>query len=424
MQPPTEVEDLLSARIGFDLHTVGTHAIGAVIRRSMHEAGFSDPAAYARKLVADADTWNRLIDQVVIPETWFFRDIAPFDLVHDFARSHARRASGQVLRILSCPCSSGEEPYSLVMAMLHAGAPADSFTVDAVDLSWNLLGSARAAVYGARSFRTKSPWYRAVYFDPDEVDGMWRLRSSVASLVRFSQGNLIDPDFLENRGQYDLVFCRNLLIYLHAEARLLAIRALSQLLAKDGTLVLGHAEPAFAREQGFASAGPSAAFAFQKPSSRVMPRFKPPMHQRKEVSRVVLPQPPAVAVGAPPPPVTTPLATIAVSPPEPEPSPLIVARQLGDAGKLEEALTICNQYLQRVPDSAEGHFLSGVLHNALGHLDLALNSFRKVLYIHPNHRDALLHLALIREALGDKPGAALLRARALAQADAEETGAR
>ncbi len=64
------------------------------------------------------------------------------------------------------------------------------------------------------------------------------------------------------------------------------------------------------------------------------------------------------------------------------------------------------------PDSAEGHFLLGVLHDALGHHDLAVGSFRKVLYLDPAHRDALLHLALKQEARGDGSGAALLRARA------------
>lgn len=421
MAPLTEVEDLLSARIGFDIHTVGTQAVRTVIRRCMDEAGFSDPSDYASKLSNDSETWNCLVDRVVVPETWFFRDVAPFELVADFARAHVRRASGRVLRVLSCPCSSGEEPYSLVMAMLHAGIPAGSFAVDGVDLSRHLLESARAGRYGVRSFRTASPWYRSAYFD-SEADGSWRLRHSVLSLVRFSQGNLIEPDFRENKEQYDVVFCRNLLIYFHPGARLQAIAAVSQLLAPDGALMLGHAEAAFAREQGFTPIGPAAAFAFHKPSSQVLPKWKPPEYRRKEVSRVVLPRPPAVAVGAPPPVPIAPLANSAASPPQPEPSPLAAARQLGNSGQVEDALKICGQHLQRVPDSADAHFLFGVLQNALGHTELAVSSFRKALYLDPNHRDALLHLALKREAAGDKSGAALLRARALAQEDPAEAG--
>jgi chemotaxis protein methyltransferase WspC len=77
--------------------------------------------------------------------------------------------------------------------------------------------------------------------------------------------------------------------------------------------------------------------------------------------------------------------------------------------------------LQRVPDSAEGYFLLGVLHDALGHVDLAVRSFRKVLYLDPTHREALLHLALKQEARGDGPGAALLRARARRAEDLSTT---
>jgi len=417
LPPLTEVEHLLATRIGFDVHTVGLQAVRAVIRRSMDEAGVSDPAEYARKLIGDSETWNRLIDRVVIPETWFFRDTAPFDLVAGFARAHARRASGSVLRILSCPCSSGEESYSLVMAMLHAGVPADLFSVDAVDLSRRLLESARAGLYGARSFRTESPWYRAAYFDPAEADGFWRLRHPVLSPVRFSQGNLLDPEFLENRQPYDLVFCRNLLIYFHAEARLLAITALSKLLTADGTLVLGHAEAAFAREQGFTQIGPAGAFAFHQANSRVMRKLISPASRPKRPLGVVLPRSPSAAVNVSPRVPIPPLPGDAVSSPEHEVSPLTVARQLADAGQLEDALKLCSRHLQRVPDCADAHFLMAVLQNALGHIELAASSFRKTLYLDPNHREALLHLALNREALGDKPGAALLRARALRHPD-------
>ena len=73
---------------------------------------------------------------------------------------------------------------------------------------------------------------------------------------------------------------------------------------------------------------------------------------------------------------------------------------------------MCGEYLQKVPGSSEGYFLLGVLHDALGHADLAVSSFKKVLYLEPNHLEALLCLALKQEARGDISGAELLRARA------------
>lgn len=420
----TAVEHLLATRIGFDVHSVGPQGIGAAVRKSMEEAGFSDAEAYARMLIGDPDAWNRLVDSVVIPETWFFRDVAPFELASNLARTHhLRGSSATALRILSCPCSTGEEPYSLVMSMLHAGAQAESFTVDAADVSRRALETAQSGVFRARSFRDEARWYRVPYFDHVESDGAWRLKSSVVSMVNFQQGNLIAPDFLENVAPYDLVFCRNLLIYLHAGARLQAMAALRRLVSENGILVLGHAEAAFAREHGFASTGPSSAFAFvKKHGAAHAPKLSSSSRQN---ARPALPPRPLFRVSDANPVVPSapaaPANVAAVSAIESELSLLESARQLGDAGQLQEALRVCKEHLQRVPDSAEGHFLLGVLHDALGEVDLAASCFRKVLYLDPNHQEALLHLALKQEARGDAPGAELLRARARRAEDLSTT---
>jgi chemotaxis protein methyltransferase WspC len=407
----TEVENLLSTRLGFDIQSVGPQAIDSVLRKSMEEAGFSDPLEFARELSGDPDTWNQLVDNVVIPETWFFRDIAPFELAAHLAHEHVGRASGRVLRVLSCPCSTGEEPYSLVMALLHAGAQPEAFTVDAVDVSRRALESAHAGAYRARSFRENALWFRAQYFDHTEGAGIWKLKSDVASLVKFRHANLMSPDFLEDDAPYDLVFCRNLLIYLHAEARLVALTALRRLVADHGVLVLGHAEAGFAREHGFTPTGPPAAFAFTRIGGRQVSKVRP--GSRDSVASNVAPR---SSSGAPRSVTITsiePVTAAVDSTPESEPSALIVARRLGDAGQIDEAIRICSEYLQDVPGSADGYFLLGVLHDALGRSDLAEGLFRKVLYLDPNHREGLLHLALKKEARGDASGAALLRARAL-----------
>ena len=97
---------------------------------------------------------------------------------------------------------------------------------------------------------------------------------------------------------------------------------------------------------------------------------------------------------------------------EPEPSLLARAGKLADAGQLEEATRLCREHLQRSPDSAEGHFLMGVLHDATNEAKRAEQCFRRALYLDPAHAGALLRLALMRERSGDRAGAALLRSRA------------
>ena len=416
------VEDLLSKRLGFDIQTVGPQGIESGVRQSMEDAGFSDPETYSRKLAVDPDIWNRLVDNVVIPETWFFRDIAPFELAANLGCAHIRVASDRVLRILSCPCSTGEEPYSLAMAMLHAGASPESFVVDAVDVSRRALESAQAAAFRARSFRENAPWFRTSYFDHAEGTGLWHLKDAVVSQVRFRHGNLISPDFLEDDEPYDLVFCRNLLIYLHADARSLAMTALGRLVTESGLLVVGHAEAAFVREHGFTPVGPAAAFAFSKSGAGAVLKPRPKLD--RHVLPSISPRGAFVSFRGPstaPNPQAKSANGVAGSPPQPEVSPLVIARQLGDAGHLQEGLRVCADYLQRVPDSPEGYFLLGVLQDALGQGDLAVSSFRKVLYLDPAHREALLHLALKQEALGDRSAAALLRARAQRAEDLSTT---
>jgi chemotaxis protein methyltransferase WspC len=86
-------------------------------------------------------------------------------------------------------------------------------------------------------------------------------------------------------------------------------------------------------------------------------------------------------------------------------------RRTGDKGDLQEAVRACSEYLRRVPDSADGHFLLGVLQGALGLRDAAESALRRAVYLAPNHADALVHLALMHDARGDAAGAARLRAR-------------
>jgi chemotaxis protein methyltransferase WspC len=407
-----DLENLIAARLGFDIETIGRKTVLTVLRRSMEEAGFSDPAEYGRVVARDPEAWHALVDRLVVPESWFFRDQVPFELAVDLVRTHIRGPAERVFRILACPCSTGEEPYSLVMAMLQAGVPPEAFVVEAVDVNRRALEWAQAAQFGGRSFRGNIAGYRAAYFDPLEGKNLWRLSSSVRSLVRFREGNVIAPDFIKDDEPYDAVFCRNLLIYLLPEARQTAIHALDRLLASDGVLVLGNTEAAIVRDHGFASVGPKGAFAFVRRRSR-------PADSEASVRSLKAPM--SAPRGSFPLPATPPAQTNAESVPmilparsvqESDTSLFVAASRLGDSGQLPEALELCLEYLRRVPGSAKGHFLLGVLHDALGHPSLAADSFRKTLYLDPSHQGALLHLALKREALGDTSGAELLRARA------------
>jgi chemotaxis protein methyltransferase WspC len=294
------------------------------------------------------------------------------------------------------------------MALLDGGLPPDSFAVSAVDVSRFAIDATRGGLFRAHSFRGADLSYRARYFDRAD-EGAWRLRDFVRSPVGVRQGNILAPDFLKDEAPFDVVFCRNLMIYLHADAKTTVMAAVRRLIASDGTLVVGHAEAAIAREHGFTPIGRAGAFAFVRTAPRVAPHAARVVQDGRSPG---VPQPrsadPPVAAA---PARAIPSASTALASVEPD-SALARARQLADAGHLQEALRVCGEYLDRVPDSADGHFLMGVLHDAEGRWRLALPSFRRALYLNPSHLEALHHLALKREASGDRMGAALLRARA------------
>ncbi|NDY42406.1 protein-glutamate O-methyltransferase CheR, partial [Dissulfurirhabdus thermomarina] len=279
------IEVLLNRAIGLHVDSIGHQALVRAVRRRMDVVGLDDPREYTRILYRSPGELDALVEEVVVPETWFFRDGAPFRALAEYAVRKWRPAhpAGR-LRCLSVPCSSGEEPYSMVMALLDAGLPDEAVHVDAVDVSSRALEKARRGEYTAHSFRGRDLGFRARYFRPDGrryvIDGR------VRACVRFHRANLLDPDFYQQFGVYDVVFCRNLLIYLDEAAQEQAMATLRRLVSDQGLLFVGHAETARFPEAGFRPAPYPRAFAFQIGTAPRPPAARP---KRPPLRRPVAP---------------------------------------------------------------------------------------------------------------------------------------
>ncbi len=255
----TTVEELLRARIGLDPAVTGTGLIDRAVRTRMRALGLTeqDSAHYLTRLNGSRAELELLIEEVVIPETWFFRDSQPFTLLADrFATSRE-----SVLRVLCVPCATGEEPFSVAMALLDHGMRPDQFHILGVDLSHRALGLARRGIYGENAFRGQERSFRDRHFRL--TDEGYVLDPAVASTVEFRQGNLVDPSFLSDEPPFDAVFCRNLLIYFDDAARRTALDHLERLVAQDGLLFVGHAENLGPIAARFQPAGPTYCFAFR-----------------------------------------------------------------------------------------------------------------------------------------------------------------
>jgi chemotaxis protein methyltransferase WspC len=385
----------------------------------MRARGQTDLAVYVGMLATDGEEFDALADDIVVPETWFFRGGAKlFQHLTEYIREAVTRLlPTRVFRVLSAPCSSGEEPYSLAMALTDAGVPPERWTIDAIDLSRRSLERACRGVYRESAFREIEPHLRDRYFR--RVEAGWQLVPEVRGQVRFVYGNLVDALVLTDEQPFDLVFCRNLLIYLHSSAREQVLAALDRLLAPDGMLCTGHAEPLSLLGRRFRPTGPLGFFLHRRADSvenAPGARATRPGFDRETVGRS--PAPPRVIQSAVVAPVRPTQATPALPTSLPklerteeDPDRLTMARRLADAGQLNEALAICQRHLTENRPSADLYSLLGVIHHARHERTEATACFHKALYLDPAHVEALTHLMLLCQEDGDVAGAARLRRR-------------
>ena len=121
MTQDSEIRKLLAETIGLDTDSLGKRIINHAVSSHMAETGLRDFAGYIDLLRSDPEVLEQLIEKVVVTETWFFRDAEPFLYLSEYVRNIRRPAGEGPLRILSVPCSTGEEPFSIAMTLLDEG---------------------------------------------------------------------------------------------------------------------------------------------------------------------------------------------------------------------------------------------------------------------------------------------------------------
>ncbi|MBW3510676.1 protein-glutamate O-methyltransferase CheR [Janthinobacterium sp. NKUCC06_STL] len=384
--------------------SVAERAVG----QRMEQTGFSDSEAYLQALTPAEMT--QLIELVVVPESWLFRDPQAFYATVELVQE--RWARGRATRILSIPCAGGEEPYSMAMALRDGGVPKQAFSIDAYDLSPGCIERAQAGVYGRNAFRAQDVAFRERYFT-HVADDAYRIIDSLREQVTFRQGNLLQFDTVTYSRHYDVIFCRNLLIYFDKPTTRAAIHNLSALLADDGMLLAGYAEvPSFC-QNGFATLQFRQAFALKKetaaPASPMQVAPLPAMRTLRSVPPAPRRTAAPVAQAAP---RTRPVSVPAPATQAAQADLLAEARLLADRGQLREAGEKCHAHLARVPEAAEAYFMLGIINELAGKMDLADDYWRRCIYLQPDHYEALCHLSLLAERNGNHTAAATLKARA------------
>jgi chemotaxis protein methyltransferase WspC len=393
--------ELLRQASGLNL---SEQAVERALRERMARCGVADAGLYMQYLqnVAPAEL-AALIELVVVPESWMFRDADAFAAAVAHVRNCLAGRPERVVRILSIPCAAGEEPYSMAMALADAGVAPASFRIEGVDLSAAALERAHAGRYTRNAFRGDDLGFRQRHFS--RQGDQFQISDALRAQVSFSQANLLGFDSVAETGRYDVVFCRNLLIYFDEPTTAAAIAVLRTVLADDGVLFAGYAEvPAFCRH-GFAPLRLRGAFALHK-AGPGQGAAAPARTARPPRTTARAPTPAPVASQRPPRPIAAPAAAST------DVDLVAQARRLADGGDHPGAAAACHALLASNPDSADAYFILGMLSECAHDQAAAEDHWRRCVYLEPGHYDALCHLALLAERGGDAPRARALRQRA------------
>ena len=389
---------------------------------------------------------DELVELIVVPETWFFRDEKPFALLQKYVSEEWMPSCPDTpIKILSLPCSSGEEPYTIAMALLDIGLSPEQMRIEAFDISRQALEKARMGVYHGNSFRSRDMGFRERYFHL--TDEGYVLGEKVRRCVAFARGNMLMPGFALGKGPYDAVFFRNLMIYLASKQQDESMAVIDKLLSPSGVLFVGHAESLQALNRGYSPVQYPFCFAYRKSnqcvgqnhSSRIVARQQRQDDKRaigtaaltldgkggkasrysvttevmaiesRRIDSEAIKKPSVPRINRRPPPFPLPVA-----------DPLELAFEMADKGLTEDARKFCEASLATPPPKADAYYLLGLLQKLQGFAAEAEICLRKAVYLQPDHVQALAHLALAAEERGDMKAAELFRLRAR-QADEKQT---
>jgi chemotaxis protein methyltransferase CheR len=257
------VQALIKARVGIDLGTNKQSLVYGRLARRLRALGMHHFADYLA-LVEDpgSDEAERFVNAITTNVTEFFRENHHFEFVARTVLPAIWRRSGpgaQRVRFWSAGCSTGEEPYSLAMVLrenppLASAAGAWDIKVLATDLDTDVLAHARAGLYPAERVEKIAPSRLKRFFAKTRAGGTYQASAELRSLITFKQLNLMDPSW-PMQGPFDLIFCRNVVIYFDDATKHALVQRYRKLLGAGGYLLLGHSESMVGSTSGFDSCG-------------------------------------------------------------------------------------------------------------------------------------------------------------------------
>jgi len=245
---------LLEARTGQQLTMNRRWRIETALSALLRERGISTLDELITILVMGKEPGlsNQVVEALLNNETYFFRDRAPFDLLgrHALPQLATRRHDKRRIRIWSAGCSTGQEVYSLAMLFAEDPAKWHGWTVDVLgtDVSSTVVDRARGGLYTQFEVQRGLGINQTIKWFEECVDG-WRAVEELRKSVRFQVHNLLEPP--PHPAEFDIVLCRNVLLYLTGDKRRMAFDRIASALAPDGWLMLGAGETVIGQTDRF-----------------------------------------------------------------------------------------------------------------------------------------------------------------------------
>lgn len=393
---------LLNNKIGLSVNTIGEETANGIIMGFIKEIGIESIDDLILELENNKQLEILFLDKFLINETWFLRDQKPFIYFKEYITNEFINKKHKI-RILSLPCSTGEEVYSLSIILSELENNNFSYSIDGIDLSKRAIEFAKQGLYRKNSFRGTDEYFQLKYFT--KKNDCLLLKDEYRNNIKFNVGNILDNDLLINNDKYDVIFCRNLLIYFDEQSRKTAKYKIDSLLKENGLLFVGHAETILFNSD-YKLLKEKGVFALQKTKHETINNELPIQKKLKEIKR---------------------------SKPLIEDKKIIVdnnfnthnkiknkietqlslddAKIKADFADYESALNICFEVEKSNGPTFDNYNLQGVIYSALNNHNKAIEKFKKAIYLNPNDYESLVHLSLIYKKIGNETQAKQLTKR-------------
>jgi chemotaxis protein methyltransferase CheR len=386
------LDALLELYTGIEVARGGINSnIDLYLSRRLPELGIADLDEYLSRLGPTSAELERLLNAITVTHTWFLRDPGQLAIIEELLQEPSR--TGKLRRIWVPGCATGEDVYSLALIAERVGKTVE---ICGTDLNSRALRHAEKGSYGAWSVREVPA--RSDYF-AEQTPGAFSVLPRLRSNVRFRRHNLVDAP---EPGPWDVILCRNVLIYLARDKARSVFETLSDSLAPGGHLILGASEVVFDVPPELEARYIAGRLAFRRVTA---PRAGAPA---AELARSPTLVPRASREGW-----RTPVAAVPGSAAsiverarpqgklaKSEHSELERGHAKLDAGALEEALLDYQAAIELEPAEAEPHLYAGVALYLGGHLERALHDLRAAAFLDATLWPASLYLALCHETLG------------------------